>query len=138
MLADGLFRIDGDRAVLFGSRRRSTGVTKFPPERPELMVDGSDVERVELSTEGTLYTFTTQQFPPPLPYRGPRTAEDFTPYAVGFIELPEGLLVETLLVGIHDFDELSIGQPMTSTVIEFTTADGDTLLTYAFEPVRAS
>lgn len=72
LITEGLFRVDGDRAVVFASRKRSSGVIKFPAERPELF-DGApeiqgDIESIELSTEGTLYTYTTQEFPPPLPY----------------------------------------------------------------------
>ena len=81
LITEGLFRIDGERAVLLASRRRSSGVVKFPAERPELF-DGDpeiqgDIEAIELSTEGTLYTYTTQQFPPPLPYKGNRDPKTF-------------------------------------------------------------
>ena len=113
LITEGLFRVDGDRAVLLGSRRRSTGVVKFPAERAELF-DGSpdtqaDIEPLELSTEGTLYTFTTQEFAPPLPYKGNRDPKTFRPYVVGFIELQEGLLVEALIIDATAGD-LRIGQ----------------------------
>ncbi|MDT5213960.1 MAG: uncharacterized protein QOK18_2199, partial [Mycobacterium sp.] len=83
LITEGLFRVDGDRAVLFASRRRSSGVVKFPAERPELF-DGDpeiqdDIEAIELSTEGTLYTYTTQEFAPPLPYKGNRDPKTFQP-----------------------------------------------------------
>ena len=114
LITEGLFRVDGDRAVLFASRRRSTGVVKFPAERPELF-DGDpeiqdDIEPIELSTAGTLYTYTTQEFPPPLPYKGNRSPDLFRPYVVGFVELSEGVLVETLIVDATAA-ELRIGQP---------------------------
>ncbi|GAT16261.1 Zn-ribbon domain-containing OB-fold protein [Mycolicibacterium thermoresistibile] len=137
LIADNVFRVDGDRAVLLGSRRRSTGVVKFPPERPELFdadpAIQEDIEPIELSTEGTLYTYTTQEFPPPLPYKGKRSPEEFKPYIVGFIELPEGVLVEALLIGATA-TELSIGQKMVSTTTVFETESGEQLLTYAFKP----
>jgi uncharacterized OB-fold protein len=137
LITEGLFRVDGDRAVLFASRRRSTGVVKFPAERPELF-DGApeiqeDIEVVELSTEGTLYTYTTQQFPPPLPYKGNRDPKVFKPYVVGFVELPEGVLVETLIIGAEPAD-LRIGQPLVSTTSTLETADGQSLVTFAFRP----
>jgi uncharacterized OB-fold protein len=138
LIAEGLFRVDGDRAVLFGSRRRAAGVVKFPAERPELF-DASpdiqaDIEPLELSTEGTLFTFTTQEFAPPLPYKGNRDPKSFQPYVVGFIELPEGVLVESLIVGTPASD-LRIGQPMVSTTTTLETEAGESLLTYAFRPV---
>ena len=133
MIAENLFRVDGDRAVLLGSRRRGTGVVKFPAERPELFDGTDDIEPIELSTEGTLFTFTTQEFAPPLPYKGTRSPEEFRPFIVGYIELPEGLLVETLVVGVES-DALSIGQPMMSTTTIFERADGESFVTYAFKP----
>ena len=137
LIAEGLFRVDGDRAVLFASRRRSSGVVKFPAERPELF-DGDpqiqgDIEAIELSTEGTLYTFTTQEFPPPLPYKGNRSADVFQPYVVGYVELAEGVLVEALIVGASPA-ELRIGQALVSTTATLQTADGQSLLTFAFRP----
>jgi uncharacterized OB-fold protein len=139
LITDGLFRVDGDRAVLFASRRRSSGVVRFPAERPELF-DGDpevqrDIEAIELSTEGTLYTYTTQEFPPPLPYQGNRDPKVFKPYIVGFVELPEGVLVETLIVGATPA-ELSIGQSLVSTTTTLEPVDGEAVLTFAFRPAE--
>jgi uncharacterized OB-fold protein len=125
--------------VLFGSRRRSSGVVKFPAERPELF-DGApeiqeDIEAIELSTEGTLYTYTTQEFPPPLPYKGNRDPKVFQPYVVGFVELAEGVLVETLIVGVAA-SELRIGQALVSTIFTLQPAEGAPVLTFAFRPAE--
>lgn len=133
LIAEGLFRVDGDRVVLFGSKRRSTGAVRFPAERPELFDDTDDIVPIELSTQGTLFTFTTQEFVPPLPYKGDRSPERFTPYVVGYIELPEGVLVESLIVGA-DASGLRIGQPMVSTTTTLETTDGQSLVTFAFTP----
>jgi uncharacterized protein len=136
MLAEGLFRVDGDRAVLLGSRRAAE-VVRFPAERAELFESADDIEPIELSTEGTLFTYTTQEFAPPLPYKGKRAPDEFRPYIVGYVELPEGLLVETLIVGAEAGD-LRIGQQMVSTTTIFETADGESFLTYAFSPTQDS
>ena len=133
LIAEGLFRVDGDRAVLKGSRRRGSGRVKFPAERPELFDNDTDIELIDLSTEGTLFTFTTQQFPPPLPYKGTRDPAQFQPYIVGYVELPEGLLVESLIVAANA-DDLRIGQQMISTTSDFESADGEVRLTFAFKP----
>ncbi|MCW2690399.1 MAG: hypothetical protein JWR37_5289 [Mycobacterium sp.] len=133
LIAENLFRVDGDRAVLLASRRRSSGAVKFPAERPELFDGTDDLESIELSTEGTLYTFTTQEYAPPLPYKGDRK-EGFKPYVVGFVELPEGVLVETLVIGAQA-GELRIGQKLVSTTTELNnTVDGNTYTTFAFTP----
>ncbi|MDT5267396.1 MAG: uncharacterized protein QOI90_4022, partial [Mycobacterium sp.] len=96
-----------------------------------------DIEAIELSTEGTLYTYTTQEFAPPLPYKGNRDPKVFKPYVVGFVELAEGVLVETLIVEATPA-ELRIGQPLVSTTFTLETADGASLLTFAFRPAEAS
>ena len=137
LITEGLFRVDGDRAVLFASRRRSTGAVKFPAERPELF-DGDpeiqdDIEPIELSTEGTLYTYTTQEFAPPLPYKGNRDPKVFKPYVVGFVELPEGLLVESLIIDAAASD-LRIGQRLVSATTTLDTEAGESLVTFAFRP----
>jgi uncharacterized protein len=133
LISEGLFRVDGDRAVLLGSRRRSTGAVKFPAERPELFDGTDDIEPLELSTEGTLFTFTTQEFAPPLPYKGKRAPDEFRPYVVGYVELAEGLLVESLIVGATASD-LRIGQSLVSSTTTLETADGQSFLTFAFRP----
>jgi uncharacterized OB-fold protein len=141
LITEGLFRVDGDRAVLFGSRRRSSGAVKFPAERPELFDGDSaiqdDIEPIELSSEGTLYTYTTQEFPPPLPYKGNRDPKVFQPYVVGFVELAEGVLVETLIVDVNAA-ELRIGQQLVSTTTSLETEDGRSLVTFAVRPAGAS
>src|ERR1700727_507543 len=141
LITEGLFRVDGDRAVLFGSRRRSSGAVKFPAERPELF-DGDpeiqgDIEPNELTIAGTLYTYTTQEFAPPLPYKGNRDPKVFQPYVIGFVELSEGVLVETLIVEATAA-ELRIGQPRVWTTTPLETADGQSLITYAFRPAGES
>ncbi|MGO9101878.1 MAG: Zn-ribbon domain-containing OB-fold protein [Mycobacterium sp.] len=133
LISEGLFRVDGDRAVLLGSRRRSTGAVKFPAERPELFDGTDDIEPLELSTEGTLFTFTTQEFAPPLPYKGKRAPDEFRPYVVGYVELAEGLLVESLIVGATASD-LRIGQSLVSSTTTLDTADDQSFLTFAFRP----
>lgn len=137
LITEGLFRVDGERAVLLASRRRSSGVVKFPAERPELF-DGApeiqeDIEAIELSTQGSLYTYTTQEFPPPLPYKNIRDPKVFQPYVVGFVEMAEGVLVETLIVGAAP-NELRIGQSLVSTTTALQTEDGRSLVTFAFRP----
>ena len=141
LITEGLFRVVSGRAVLLGSRRRTSGVVKFPAERPELFEGApeiqDDIEAIELSSTGTLYTYTTQEFPPPLPYKGDRSPEVFKPYVVGFVELAEGLLVESLIVGASAAD-LRIGQPLVSTLTTLETADGESFLTFAFRPADES
>jgi hypothetical protein len=57
----------------------------------------------------------------------------FQPNEVGFVELAEGVLVETLIVNATPA-ELRIGQPLVSTTTTLDTAEGQSLLTFAFRP----
>ena len=59
---------------------------------------------VELSDHGTVWGFTVQRFAPKAPpYVVP--VGGFVPFAVGYVELPEGVRVEAVL-DCTDFSEL--------------------------------
>lgn len=127
-IADGILT-DEQPPRLLGGRDRETGRIVFP------MPDGNEAEQFEpvaLSREGTLWSWTVQRFAPKSPpYAGP---QPFEPFAVGYVELAGEVIVESRLTGF-DFTELDCGLPVRLTTVPFATAaDGDTLVTYAFEP----
>jgi uncharacterized OB-fold protein len=70
---------------------------------------------IELSTSGRVWGHTVQRFPPKSPPYVP-PANGFVPFAVGYVELAEGVKVEALLDCL-DFDELS-GAEVTLVAIE--------------------
>jgi uncharacterized OB-fold protein len=93
---------------------------------------------VELADHGTLFTFTTQGFLPKEPYTGPETEADFSGYALGYVELPGQVVVETRLTE-PDPAKLEIGMPMRLVIVPFRTeADGTEVMTYAFAPAGAA
>lgn len=128
-VAEGLFveRADGPR--LIGGRRKADGRIVFP------MPTGAEAEAfdaVELNPEGRLWSYTVQRFRPKPPYNGPGDDRSFKPYAVGYVELPGEVIVESRLA-VDDFDRLAIGMPMRLTTEVFRQApDGADILTYAF------
>jgi uncharacterized OB-fold protein len=62
------------------------------------------MEEVALSDRGTVWGFTVQRFAPKSPpYVVPEGG--FVPFAVGYVELPEGVKVEAVL-DCTDFSEL--------------------------------
>jgi uncharacterized protein len=126
-VAEGLFTWPADEPQLIASR--GGGLLNFPARPGE--------ETVLLSRRGTLWGFTTQQFRPPSPpYDGNDTAETFEPYALGFVELPGELLVQTRFTE-SDPTRLRIGQEMELRIVPYTTRpDGTEVLTYAFAPVE--
>lgn len=131
MVAEGLVRGEGAEARLLGGRRRSDGRIVFPLPQG----DAADAyEAVELPSRGTLWSFTVQRFRPKPPYDGPGDDGSFAPYAVGYVELPGAVIVESRLE-TERFDALRIGMPMAFTLQTFRTdPDGQDVLTYAFKP----
>ncbi|MFF0499918.1 Zn-ribbon domain-containing OB-fold protein [Nocardia aobensis] len=125
-VADGLFTWPSEEPQLIASER--DGVISFPaqPGAPQRL----------LGRRGTLWSFTTQQFRPPSPpYDGDDTAATFVPYAIGYVELPNELLVQGRLTE-SDPAKLTIGQEMELRIVPYTVRDdGTEVLTYAFAPV---
>ena len=112
---------------LIGGRHRQTGRVVFP-----LDTNDEQFEAVALPSSGTLWSYTVQRFRPKTPpYMGP---EQFEPFALGYVELPGAVIVESRLTGVP-FDQLRIGMPLTLTIIPLLTkADGTAITTYAFRP----
>lgn len=133
MIAEGLVRGEGEDARLIGGRRRADGKIVFPLPQGAA---AEAFEAVDLPSHGALWSFTVQRFRPKPPYAGPGDERSFAPYAVGYVELPGAVIVESRLV-TADFGALRIGMPMTFTLETFRTdPDGQDVLTYAFKPSR--
>ncbi len=135
-VAEGLFTWTDEPPRLIGSRDRKTGTISFPADE-----SAAGTEQILLSRTGTLFTWTTQQFVPPSPpYTGNTDPDSFTPYAVGYVELPEGILVEGRLTE-SDPERLVMGQQMELVLIPFRTEPGTSgepdreVITFAFSPV---
>lgn len=95
------------------------------------------VERHLLPRQGTLWTFTTQEFLPKEPYASGETMETFRPYGVGLVQLGDEVRVEGRLTEV-DPAKLDFGMAMELVVVPFRTdEDGTEVVTYAFAPVGA-
>ena len=111
-IVDRLFTIDPS-VRLIGGRHTGTDRLVFP------CPDEANFELVPLSARGTLWSYTVQRFRPKSPpYAGP---DDFEPYAVGYVELPGEVIVETRIVCVP-FDLLRIGMAMVATTEIFVSA----------------
>ncbi len=134
-IKDGLFTWPAAEPRLLGSRCVSCGAYTFPAQSGCPRCAGTDMESVELSRRGTIWTWTTQEFLPKAPpYAGPETAETFEPYYVGYVELAGELRVESRLVGFEDAAP-RIGQQVAMVVVPFKTdEDGREVMVYAFGP----
>jgi uncharacterized OB-fold protein len=65
---------------------------------------------MDLSRHGVVWGWTVQRFAPKSPPYLPPPG-GFTPFAVGYVELPEGVKVQALLEGV-DVDGLAAGLPV--------------------------
>ncbi len=125
---ESLYHVTSDGSPrLVGGRCRACGENHFPclPTCPYCSHD--EVEEVQLSDHGTLWSFTSVLRAPP-GYRGS------VPYGFGVVELPEGLRVVTRLTEAHP-DRLAIGQELRLVLDDVGTDENDRVVqTYAFAP----
>jgi uncharacterized OB-fold protein len=135
-VADGLFTRPPAEPRLIAAECTACGLITFPVGADCSRCGGTESTERLLPDRGTLWTFTTQGFRPPSPpYDGADTAATFRPYAVGYVELPGGVMVEARLTE-PDPARLAIGQPMRLVLVPYSVDPAGTeVLTYAFAPV---
>jgi hypothetical protein len=121
---------------LLGGRCPSCGATFFPKQwsfcrNPSCV--GADLDDVELSTRGTLWSFTDNRYSPPPPF--PAT-EPFEPYGVAAVELAdEQMVVLGQVARGTDITRLALGAEM-ELVIEEHSEDDETVRTvWKWKPV---
>ena len=135
-ISANLFAGSLDSPRLLGSRCQACGETTFPAQEGCPSCTSQKCEPIPLSPRGTLWTWTIQRFPPPHPYAG--DAENFAPYGVGYIELPEGVRIEARL-SVSDPDRLEIGMEMELALEAFgRDEEGREIVTLAFRPLMGS
>lgn len=133
-IAEGLFETDPPR--LIGARAKADGRVVFP------MPTGAEAARydpVALPAQGTLWSFTVQRFRPKSPpYAGHDDERSFKPFALGYVQLGDQVIVESRLE-VDDFDQLKIGQPMRLDLVPFSVApSGEEVLSYVFRPAEGA
>lgn len=88
-------------------RNSKTGKTHYPPRPVCPFDDEGEVEWVEASGRGTIYSFSIMRAK--------------VPYAIAYVELEEGPRMMTNIIGA-DFAAIRIGQPVT---LKFQPTEGD-------------
>lgn len=133
-IAEGLFTWPSENPALLGSRCAQCGIAAFPAAQSCMACGSQQVRVEELPRRGTLWTWTVQQFMPKAPYHSNETPESFTPYGVGYVELPGGVRVEGRLTE-NDPDRLAIGMEMELLVDTWRVEDnGDQVIGFFFRP----
>lgn len=92
---------------LAGSRCRACGETTLGANALCPNCGSDDVFPIALSDQGHVWAYTVVRYRPPGDYKGP---EPFQPFAIGLVELPEGLRVVAPIGG--DPEAVRIGMPV--------------------------
>jgi len=108
-----------------GSRCRKCGRTGFPFRPICVFCHSREVEKAYLTPRGKLHTFTICRVPVP---------NTTPPYAMGMIDLPEGLMVFAQLTQWKD-KVLTVGMEMEMVQEKLKTdKEGNEVYTYKFRP----
>jgi len=132
-VVDQLFTWSDESANLIGSRCFSCNTYFFPKSvtcrNPNCKE--KKVEEVLLSRRGKLYSYTIQEYQPPPPFR----MEPLVPFAVGMVELPEGIRVLGILTGC-ELNDIKVGMDVEMVIEElYQNEQGADVVTYKFKPV---
>lgn len=122
----------GAAGVLLGMRCRSCSVYLFGPAVFCPACAAANLEPVELSRRGTLYSYTIVRVPP-AGWPGP------VPYILGEVELPEGPHILAEVIDCPQ-DELAIGQAVELALqpVPAAAADQPTRIVYKWRPAAAN
>lgn len=126
----GLFDMSAGEPALLGARCLGCATIYFPStgycRNPDC--HAKKVEHYRLPTRGSLYSFTVQRYQPPPLFR----MEDWSPYAIGLVDLGSGLQVMGMLEGIA-LDEIRVGMALRLVVAPlFADPQRGAVLTYKF------
>jgi uncharacterized OB-fold protein len=137
-LAPEISNWPNDNPQLIGSQCGRCSATTFPIQQYCPKCSSDQMTDLLLPRRGTVVAWTTQGFAPGAPYAGP-TGKDFVPFGVGLVQLGLGkdavIRVEGRLTE-NDPAKLQFGQEVELVMLPFATdAEGDELVTFAFQPV---
>ena len=136
--APDVFTWPSDSPQLIGARCPDCVAITFPFQSSCPRCGNAEMEQHLLPRQGTLWTWTTQEFLPKEPYASGETMETFRPYGVGMVQLGDEVRVEGRLTESEP-SKLRIGMPVELAIVPFRTDDdGTDVMVYAFAPVGES
>ncbi|MFH0768411.1 MAG: Zn-ribbon domain-containing OB-fold protein [Chloroflexota bacterium] len=122
---EGVFVEDAEGGKLLGNKCKSCGQLFFPKVQLCYNCFKKDMEEVALSRRGKLYTYTIGHMP----------ASHFQPpYAIGFVDMPEGVRVFAPLKMIEN-KPFKVGMDMEVVIEELWREDDKQVIGYIFKPV---
>jgi uncharacterized protein len=130
-----LFDWPATEPALKASRCVACGALAFPAVMSCRHCGAVEVTRETLPRRGRLWAWTIQRFMPKAPYRSCESAATFTPYGLGYIELPGALCIESRLTE-NDPQRLRVGLEMELVIYpQWVEEDGTAVMSFAFKPV---
>jgi uncharacterized OB-fold protein len=129
-----VFTWPAEEPALIGSSCGDCAAVTFPAqERCPRCGHRAMSERL-LPRRGTLVSWTTQGFPPLVPFAGDGTGRSFKPFGVGLVQLDDLVRVEARLTE-SDPERLEFGMEVELRIVPFfVDEEGDQVLTFAFAP----
>ncbi|MCY1399734.1 hypothetical protein D9M71_147970 [compost metagenome] len=125
---------DDNGLSLLGSRCARCNELYFPATGSCTACCCTQMHTCDIGNHGHLWSWTVQAFQPKAPYNAHEADGQFQPYGVGYVEMPNGVKVESRLT-CADATQLRIGMPMRLCVVQYgRNADGTALQTFAFTP----
>lgn len=132
----GWFSLDAERPRLLGTRCARCGSYFFPPEAVRCRnprCGATDLAVVELSHQGTLWSYTNACYQPPEPYVPVTTP--FEPFALAAVELgPEKMVILGQVVDGVGVLALRVGMPMELTLGTLFEDDAARTVTWKWRP----
>ena len=130
----------GDEPALLGTRCRRCGTSFFPRETNfcrNPACDGDELDEVELSRRGRVWSYTDARYQPPPPYIPRHGAdEEYQPFAIAAVELEaEGMVVLGQVADGYGVDDLTIGAEVELVVEPLYTEGDTTYLTWRWRPL---
>ena len=130
-----VFTWPSDTPQLIASQCDDCGATTFPVQDRCPRCGTATMAELLLPRRGTLVSWTTQAYPPVVPYAGDQTGESFVPFGVGLVQLDDIVRVESRLTE-SDPARLDFDMEVELRVVPFyVDADGTEIMTFAFAPV---
>jgi uncharacterized OB-fold protein len=130
-----VFTWPSETPQLIASRCDDCAATTFPVQDRCPRCGTSTMSELLLPRRGTLVSWTTQAYPPVVPYAGDETGKNFEPFGVGLVQLDDVVRVEARLTE-SDPAKLDFDMEVELQIVPFyVDADGTEIMTFAFAPV---
>ncbi|MFC1980853.1 Zn-ribbon domain-containing OB-fold protein [Chloroflexota bacterium] len=119
------------KVTLMGARCLNCGEVFFGKVIACQNCQGENLDYIPLSKRGTLYTYTVIRNEPPGDYKVPKP---FQPFAMGLVELPEGIRILAPLSCVNP-DDVKIDTALELSIDElYKDEAGRMVLAYSFRP----